>query len=79
MLAAIGILLILKQIPHALGYDMDYIGDVFFQQADGRNTFSEIIFALSEVQVGAIIISIISITLLIVWDLPKLKKYNFFN
>ena len=79
MLAAIGILLILKQIPHALGYDMDYIGDVFFNQADGHNTFSEIIYALFDVQFGAIIISIISIAILIIWDLPKLKKYNFFN
>ena len=79
MLAAIGILLILKQIPHALGYDMDYVGDVFFNQADGRNTFSEIIYALSHVQVGAILLSIISISILIAWDLPSLKKYTFFK
>jgi MFS superfamily sulfate permease-like transporter len=79
MLAAIGILLILKQIPHALGYDMDYVGDVFFKQADGRNTFSEIIYALSSVQIGAIIISVVSLAILIVWDTPLLKKYIFFN
>lgn len=79
MLAAIGILLILKQIPHVVGYDMDYIGDVFFNQADGRNTFSEIAYALFEVEIGAIIISIISLSLLIIWDLPRLKKYVFFN
>jgi MFS superfamily sulfate permease-like transporter len=79
MLAAIGILLILKQIPHAIGYDMDYVGDVFFKQADGRNTFSEIIYALSSMQVGAIIISIISLAILITWETPRLKKYVFFN
>lgn len=79
MLAGIGILLILKQIPHIVGYDMDYIGDVFFSQADGRNTFSEIAYALFDVQAGAVIISIISLFLLILWDLPRFKKYVFFN
>ncbi len=79
MLAAIGILLILKQIPHIVGYDMDYIGDVFFNQADGRNTFSEIAYALLDIKTGALIISIVSISLLITWELPRLKKYVFFN
>ena len=40
MLAAIGIILILKQIPHALGYDKDNEGDFDFFQVDGENTFS---------------------------------------
>ena len=79
MLAAIGILLILKQIPHAIGYDMDYVGDVFFNQADGRNTFSEIAYALLDVQSGALLISIISLAILIAWDLPFFKKYIFFK
>lgn len=79
MLAAIGLILILKQIPHALGYDMDYIGDVFFKQADGHNTFSEIAYALIEVKIGAVIISIFSLALLIIWELKRLKKYVFFN
>ena len=43
MLSGIGILIILKQIPHAFGYDADYEGDLTFQQADGENTFSELI------------------------------------
>lgn len=79
MLAAIGILLILKQIPHTVGYDMDYIGDVFFNQADGHNTFSEIAYALADVQAGAITISIVSLIILISWDLPILKRFTFFN
>src|SRR5690606_20469689 len=45
MLAAIGLTLILKEIPHALGYDKDFIGDFTLQQADGHNTFSEIYYA----------------------------------
>ena len=35
MLAAIGIVIILKQIPHALGRDDDYIGDFEFLQKVG--------------------------------------------
>ena len=45
MLAAIGLIIILKQIPHAVGYDKDYEGDMAFSQADGHNTFTEIYYA----------------------------------
>jgi len=47
MLVAIGLIIVLKQIPHALGYDKDYEGDLSFEQADGHNTFSELFHALS--------------------------------
>lgn len=43
MLSAIGIIIFLKQIPHAFGYDADPEGDLGFVQADGENTFSELI------------------------------------
>lgn len=36
MLAAIGIILILKQIPHFLGYDADPLGDESFLQKDKK-------------------------------------------
>ncbi len=74
MLAAIGIILILKQIPHAVGFDSDYEGDQSFSQLDQENTFSQIIGALSHISVAAIIISIISMLLLIYW--PRVKKWN---
>ncbi|RAV97852.1 SulP family inorganic anion transporter [Pseudochryseolinea flava] len=74
MLAAIGLILILKQIPHALGYDKDYEGDETFIQQDGQNTFSEIINAASKVTPGAIIISLTAIIILILWDKPAIKK-----
>lgn len=79
MLAAIGIILILKQIPHALGYDKDNEGDFFFIQLDGKNTFTEIITSLNHIHPGAIIIAVISLAILILWDLPSLKKYAFFK
>ena len=34
MLAGIGITIVLKQIPHAVGYDADYMGDMTFEQPD---------------------------------------------
>ena len=79
MLAAIGIILILKQIPHAVGYDVDNEGHFDFIQADGENTFSEIVNSLNQLHPSAIIISVVSLVILILWDRPFLKKYNFFK
>ena len=59
MLASIGITLILKQIPHALGDDNDIIGDMAFRQIDGENTFSEILYSLQHLTFGAILIFIV--------------------
>lgn len=72
MLAAIGIILILKQFPHAIGYDANYEGDEAFVQADDSNTLSGISGALSKINYGAVIIAIMSIALMIYW--PRLKK-----
>ncbi|RYD92715.1 MAG: SulP family inorganic anion transporter, partial [Sphingobacteriales bacterium] len=72
MLAAIGIILIMKQLPHAVGYDADFEGDESFSQSDTHNTFSGIILAFTKINYGAVIISAVSILLLIYW--PKFKK-----
>jgi MFS superfamily sulfate permease-like transporter len=77
MLTAIGIIIILKQIPHALGYDEDYEGDFSFVQVDGHNTFSELVHMLDAITPGAIIVSIISLTILFLWEAHLVKKYAF--
>ncbi|MES2798726.1 MAG: SulP family inorganic anion transporter [Bacteroidota bacterium] len=78
MLAAIGITLILKEIPHAIGYDADFMGDeAFFEE--GRNTFSSILRALGALQPGAVIISAVSLLVLVLFDRPFMKKIALFK
>ena len=77
LLAAIGIILILKQIPHALGYDADAIGDFSFSQVNSENTFSAIFVALNSIQFGSMIICFLSLALMLAWDKTPLKKFNF--
>lgn len=74
MLAAIGLLIIFKQLPHAVGYDADYEGDESFFQADGHNTFSELFYSLNYITIPALIICAVSIGLLILWDTKWLQK-----
>ncbi|MFV8354015.1 SulP family inorganic anion transporter [Flavobacterium sp. XS2P14] len=71
MLAGIGVIIILKQIPHAFGYDPDFIGDLSFTQPDGKNTFSEIFDIVNHVQLGSIMIALISLVILIFWNKVK--------
>jgi len=78
LLAAIGIILILKQIPHAVGFDRDVEDDFSFFQKDGTNTFSELLNILNYFSWGAIIISVISILVMIYWDKSPMKKVKFF-
>lgn len=74
MLAGIGIILILKQIPHALGYDQSWEGELEFFQLDGHNTFTEIGYAFTALSPGAIIVTLLSLTILLLWQLPALKQ-----
>ncbi len=67
MLVAIGIVIILKQIPHAIGDDLDFIGEFEFDQKDGENTFSEILKSLADIKIGALIISLIGLVILFSW------------
>lgn len=74
MLAGIGILIFLKQIPHAFGYDKDPEGDLNFIQSDNQNTFSELINMLDYISLGVLIITSVSLFILILWDTKFIKK-----
>lgn len=74
MLAAIGVLLILKQIPHLLGSDADFMGDEEFDQPDHQNTFSELWEAVNHITPGTFLIGLIAIGVLILWETSFFKK-----
>jgi len=74
LLAAIGIIIVLKQIPHLVGYDADPMGEKSFLQPDGQNTFSELIASFYSMQHGALIVGIISLVILVGWDKIKVLK-----
>jgi Sulfate permease and related transporters (MFS superfamily) len=77
MLAGIGVIIILKQIPHAVGYDSDFEGDEAFTEKGGGNAIESLMSSLDHLQLGAILITVISLIILISWDkvgfLKKLK------
>jgi len=78
MLVAIGIVIILKQIPHAIGDDLDFIGEFEFDQKDGENTFTEILKSFADIKIGALIISFIGLVILFSWT--KLgQKFTWMN
>jgi carbonic anhydrase len=79
MLAAIGITLILKEIPHLVGYDADFIGDESFVQKDGHNTITELFYSLKGLQKGSLIIGFISLILLLIFDLNIIKSNKYFK
>lgn len=74
LLAAIGVILILKQIPHILGHDLDPEGDMAFQQTDRENTFSELIRTVVDLHPGVAAIGLVSIMVLVAWGKWKPLK-----
>ena len=78
MLAAIGLILILKQLPHLVGYNADFQGDETFSQKDGENTFSELTTSFARMLPIAAVIGLFSILIQTVWDKILVKKNKIF-
>ncbi len=72
MLAAIGLILILKQIPHLLGDEADFEGDEGFKQPDGKNTFTAVFYAFKNIMPVAMGIGLLSLAIIIIWE--KISK-----
>ncbi|MDX5417895.1 MAG: SulP family inorganic anion transporter [Hymenobacteraceae bacterium] len=79
MLSGIGVIIILKQIPHAFGYDESYEGSLHFLEPSGETTFSLIFDSLRYISPAAIIISVLSLLILIFWDTVLSKKGKIFQ
>lgn len=74
MLAAIGVILILKQFPHLIGYDADPEGDETFEQGNSENTFSGILHALRLITPAAVLIGVLGLAFQIGWENYTAKK-----
>ena len=79
MLTGIGIIIILKQIPHFFGYDADPEGDFAFFQVDGENTFSEILNSVNNISLGSTIIGLAGLGILLLWSNILSKKGKIFQ
>jgi MFS superfamily sulfate permease-like transporter len=79
MLTGIGLIIILKQLPHFFGYDADPEGDFAFFQVDGENTFSELINMVNYIQLGPTLIGLIALGILLLWSNVLSKKGKIFQ
>ena len=79
MLTGIGIIIILKQIPHFFGYDTTPEGDFSFFQVNGENTFSEIFNTINYISPGATLIATIGLLILVLWNTVLSKKGKLFT
>ena len=79
MLTGIGIIIILKQIPHFFGYDSALEGDFAFFKIDGQNTFSEILNTANNISIGATVVGCIGLGILILWSTVFANKGKFFK
>ena len=78
LLAGIGIQIVLKQVPHALGRDTDYMGDFSFLEPGGNTMLSDIARAIARPATGAIVIFIVSLIMLLLWS-SLAKKWRLFQ
>lgn len=76
MLAGIGIILIIKQLPHLVGYDADPEGDLYFDQPDGHNSFSDLYYMFNYVTPGSVLIALASLAAMLLADRTFYKKNN---
>ncbi len=74
MLAAIGLILIIKQIPHATGYHTHFEGDESYMQETAQSSFYEFLHAFIGVTPGSVVISVVALLIMILWGTAWFKK-----
>lgn len=79
MLTGIGIIIILKQIPHFFGYDAEPEGADSFIETSGENTFSAILNITDNITMGSMVIGLIGLAILLLWDKVLSKKGKIFQ
>lgn len=76
MLAAIGLILIIKQVPHAIGYDTSFSGDESYMRETAESSFTELFEALQGISPGATIVSCVALLILMIWESDFLKRFS---
>jgi MFS superfamily sulfate permease-like transporter len=79
MLTGIGIIIILKQIPHFFGYDVEPEGADSFLEPSGENTFSALVNVVDNITLGSMVIGIVGLAILMLWDKVLSKKGKIFQ
>lgn len=79
MLAAIGIMIFIQQIPHAFGYDLAYAGDTRFFRSEQESTLSILRNMLNAISLGAVIVTAVSLFIMLLWEKVLTKKHQFFK
>jgi MFS superfamily sulfate permease-like transporter len=79
MLAAIGLILIMKQIPHVVGFDADFEGDEAYMPADAEFTVAEIFKSFGAFSLGPVIVSAVAIFILLAWETRRVKRNRFLS
>lgn len=74
MLAGIGLTLVLKQLPHAFGYDADAEGDMSFIEPSGQTTLGTLAEALQQIQPAAVAAALIGIAVMLWWPRIPLSR-----
>ncbi len=76
MLVAIGLILIIKQLPHAVGYHQGYEGDESYMNETAATSFQELMDSFSAFNTGSLIITTVGLLILFLWETPWLKRFT---
>lgn len=76
MLAAIGIIIFLKQLPHAVGFDEEPEGSLEFATDATHNTASDLVMMLDAFEPAAILTSVLGLALLLLWETAWMKRFT---
>lgn len=79
MLSGIGIIIILKQLPHAVGYDADPEGEMSFVQSTGENTFSAISHMFQFIDLSAFFVAAVGLVILVAWEKLLAPRHRLFT
>lgn len=76
MLAGIGVLIVAKQLPHALGYDKEPEGSMEFAHPGGENTLNTLSEAFHRISAGPLLIALVALAILVAWESPRVKAHR---